>query len=51
MEVLKDIAEQVQLGDDAEHLYLVVRGRIDLTLPMRVRDREEVERGGRLIRR
>jgi CRP-like cAMP-binding protein len=30
-----------QLGDEADYLYLVVRGRIDLTLPMRVRDREE----------
>lgn len=30
-----------QLGAEADHLYLVVRGRIDLTLPMRIRDREE----------
>lgn len=30
-----------RLGAEADHLYLVVRGRVDLTLPMRVRDREE----------
>ena len=30
-----------QLGDDADRLFLVERGRIKLTLPMRVRDREE----------
>ena len=30
-----------QLGDEADRLFLVERGRIKLTLPMRVRDREE----------
>jgi CRP-like cAMP-binding protein len=30
-----------QLGDPADRLFLVERGRIKLTLPMRVRDREE----------
>ena len=29
------------LGDDATHLYLVERGRIALTLPLRVGDREQ----------
>ena len=30
-----------QLGDPADRLFLVERGRIKLTLPIRVRDREE----------
>lgn len=30
-----------ELGAAADHLYVVVRGQIDLTLPMRVRDREQ----------
>ena len=30
-----------QLGASAGHLYVVVSGRVDLTLPMRIRDREE----------
>ena len=30
-----------QLGEDAENVYVVVSGRVDLTLPMRIRDREE----------
>lgn len=30
-----------RLGDPADRLFLVERGRIKLTLPMRVRDREE----------
>lgn len=30
-----------QLGAEADRLFLVVRGRIDLTLPMRIRDLEE----------
>ncbi len=30
-----------QLGDAADRLFLIERGRIKLTLPMRVRDREE----------
>jgi CRP/FNR family cyclic AMP-dependent transcriptional regulator len=30
-----------QLGDEADRLFLVERGRIKLTLPMRVRGREE----------
>lgn len=30
-----------QLGADADALYVVVSGRIDLTLPMKIRDREE----------
>lgn len=29
------------LGDDATHLYLIERGRIALTLPLRVGDREQ----------
>ncbi len=34
-------AELFHLGDTAESLYLVARGRIRLTLPMQVRNREE----------
>ena len=30
-----------QLGAEADRLFLVVRGRVDLTLPMRIRDGEE----------
>lgn len=30
-----------EIGSEAASVYLVVRGRVDLTLPMRVRDREE----------
>lgn len=30
-----------ELGAAADHLYVVVRGRVDLTLPMRIREREE----------
>ncbi len=30
-----------QLGSEAEYLYLLVSGRVDLSLPMRVRDRDE----------
>jgi CRP-like cAMP-binding protein len=34
-------AELFHLGDDAECIYLVLRGRVRLTLPMQVRNREE----------
>jgi CRP-like cAMP-binding protein len=34
-------AELFHLGDTADSLYLVARGRIRLTLPMQVRNREE----------
>ncbi|HVX67979.1 MAG TPA: cyclic nucleotide-binding domain-containing protein [Bryobacteraceae bacterium] len=34
-------ARLFQLGERAEHLFLVERGRIKLTLPMRIRDRDE----------
>ena len=34
-------AELFHLGDAADSIYLVVRGRIRLTLPMQVRSREE----------
>ena len=30
-----------RLGAEADHLYLVLSGRVELTLPMRIRDREE----------
>ncbi|MCC6129716.1 MAG: cyclic nucleotide-binding domain-containing protein [Acidobacteria bacterium] len=30
-----------QLGGEAERLYLVVRGQIDLLIPIRIRDRDE----------
>src|SRR5512138_788143 len=30
-----------QLGDEADRVFLVDRGRVELTLPMRIRDREE----------
>lgn len=34
-------AELFHLGDDADRIYLVARGRVRLTLPMQVRSREE----------
>lgn len=34
-------AELFHLGDDADCIYLVARGRVRLTLPMQVRNREE----------
>lgn len=34
-------AQLFHLGDDAENIYLVTRGRLRLTLPMQVCDREE----------
>jgi CRP-like cAMP-binding protein len=34
-------AQLFHLGDSAESIYLVMRGRLRLTLPMQVRDREE----------
>ena len=39
--VLSSGAELFHMGDAAENLYLVVRGRIKLTLPMQVRGRVE----------
>src|SRR5262249_61176199 len=34
-------AQLFHLGDEAESIYLVTRGRLRLTLPMQVRNREE----------
>src|SRR4051812_6985977 len=39
--VLTTGAELFHLGDSAECIYLVARGRVRLTLPMQVRSREE----------
>src|SRR5947209_1312070 len=39
--VLTTGAELFHLGDTADNIYLVSRGRIRLTLPMQVRSREE----------
>jgi CRP-like cAMP-binding protein len=39
--VLTTGAELFHLGDSADSIYLVARGRIRLTLPMQVRNREE----------
>jgi CRP-like cAMP-binding protein len=39
--VLTSGAELFHLGDSADSIYLVARGRIRLTLPMQVRSREE----------
>lgn len=39
--VLTSGAELFHMGDAAENLYLVVRGRVKLTLPMQVRKRVE----------
>ena len=39
--VLTSGAELFHLGDVAESIYLVARGRLRLTLPMQVRSREE----------
>jgi CRP-like cAMP-binding protein len=39
--VLTTGAELFHLGDEAESIYLVARGRLRLTLPMQVRNREE----------
>jgi CRP-like cAMP-binding protein len=39
--VLTSGAELFHLGDTADSIYLVARGRIRLTLPMQVRSREE----------
>src|SRR5947209_13174020 len=39
--LLSSGAELFHLGQDAEALFLVQRGRIRLTLPMQVREREE----------
>jgi CRP/FNR family transcriptional regulator, cyclic AMP receptor protein len=39
--VLTSGAELFHLGDRADHIYVVARGRLRLTLPMTVRDREE----------
>lgn len=38
---LKTGAVLFQLGGEAEQLYLVVRGQIDLSIPIRIRDRDE----------
>ena len=39
--VLTSGAELFHLGDEADSIYLVVRGRLRLTLPMQVRSHEE----------
>ena len=39
--VLTTGAELFHLGDDADRIYLVARGRLRLTLPMQVRSHEE----------
>jgi len=39
--ILTSGAELFHLGDSAESIYLIARGRLRLTLPMQVRDREE----------
>jgi CRP-like cAMP-binding protein len=39
--VLTSAAELFHLGDQAESIYLIARGRIRLTLPMQVRHRDE----------
>jgi CRP-like cAMP-binding protein len=39
--VLTSGAELFHLGDHADCIYLIARGRVRLTLPMHVRDREE----------
>src|SRR5215471_18647825 len=39
--VLTTGAELFHLGDEADSIYLVARGRIRLTLPMQVRNRQE----------
>jgi CRP/FNR family transcriptional regulator, dissimilatory nitrate respiration regulator len=39
--VLTTGAELFHLGDEADSIYLIARGRVRLTLPMQVRNREE----------